>query len=192
MASKSPKAGNGRAGATQTPTSPAAAPQDAASLAYAQEQLLNLIAMTEVMFKGAEEMRRCQMEAAQDARRHYESAQASVASAVNPTELLGVQGELMRYDMEAAGQYWQKLAAILATTQAEAVNLMTRGAALAGGGMTRLMSQPAASLPLVQPAAPASAGDAGTAADPTQAWNRLVDLGKQWTDMLYRSEAALH
>ncbi|MBX3621988.1 MAG: phasin family protein [Rhizobacter sp.] len=190
MASKPPKTANGRTTAPQT-TAASAAPQEAASLAFAQEQLLNLIAMTEVMFKGAEEMRRCQMEAAQEARRQYERAQANVASAANPTELLNVQGELMRYDMEAAGQYWQKLAAICATTQAEAVNLMTRGAALAGGGMTRLMAQPAGTTQ-PRPATPAAAGDGAAAVDPSQAWNRWMDLGKQWTDMLYRSEAALH
>jgi hypothetical protein len=66
------------------------------------------------------------------------------------------------------------------------MSLITRSAATLNGDMARLASHPvpqANGAPRVIEAA---------AADPTQAWNQWMDLGKQWSDMLYRTEAALH
>lgn len=187
MASKTQKAGNGRAPAQAAESE--GSTQEAA-LTFSQDQLQALIALTDVVFKGAEEMRRCQMEAAHEARLQHEKKQAEVAKARTPTELFNLQAELMRFDMEAAGKYWQQLAAICATTQAEAVSLITRSAATVGGDVAKLVAQP---LPQAGAAAASTASrDAGAVTDPSQAWNQWVDLGKQWTDMLYRTEAALH
>ena len=186
MASKTQKAGNGRAPAAKTQ-----APSHDAALAFSQDQLQALIALSDVVFKGAEEIRRCQMQAAHDARLHHEKAQAEVAKAGTPAELFNLQAELLRFDMESSGKYWQQLAAICAATQADAMNLLTRSAATVGGDVAKLVGQP---LNLPQPGvvpASATSGDA-TAVDPSQAWNQWVDLGKQWSDMLYRTEAALH
>jgi phasin family protein len=189
MASKSPKASNGRAPAQAAQTQMDSTAPDAA-LAFSQDQLQALIALSDVVFKGAEEIRRCQMQAAHDARLQHEKAQTQVSKAVTPAELLNLQAELLRFDMESAGKYWQQLAAICAATQADAMNLITRSAATVGGDVAKLVALP---LPQVAPmqASPAPrAGEVPT--DPSQAWNQWVDLGKQWTDMLYRTEAALH
>ncbi len=190
MASKTQKASNARATAPTTKSE--ASPQDAA-LTFSQDQLQALIALTDVVFKGAEEMRRCQMQAAHEARLQHEKKQAAVANARTPNELFNLQAELMRFDMEASGKYWQQLAAICAATQAEAVNLITRSAATVGGDVAKLVAQPMpqAATGTAATASPASR-DAGVVTDPSQAWNQWVDLGKQWSDMLYRTEAALH
>lgn len=185
MASKTSKPAQSRSSASpaaQTPT-----PTEGAGFSLAQQQLQTLMSLTDLMFKGAEEVRRFQMQAAHDARERHERAHAEVASAGNPNELLSVQSELVRYDVEAGSRYWQQLASIMAATQAEAVNVLTRGAASLGGDVARLTTQPQAAAPQ------GAAREGGNAeADPTQAWNRWVDFGKQWTDMLYRTEAALH
>jgi len=188
MASKTPKASNGRASAA-TARMPTDATPDAA-LNFSQDQLQAVIGLTDVMFKGAEEMRRFQMQAAQQAREQHEKVQARVAQAQTPAELFDAQSELLRFDMEAAGRYWQQLAAICAATQADAMNLISRSAATVGVDVAKLVGQP---LPQVAARNPAAASEtpAGTEAS-TQAWNQWVDLGKQWTDMLYRTEAALH
>jgi hypothetical protein len=187
MASKTQKAGNGRAAAAKVEAS---APD--AALAFSQDQLQALIALSDVVFKGAEEIRRCQMQAAHDARLHHEKAQAEVANADTSAQLFNLQAELLRFDMESSGKYWQQLAAICAATQADAMNLLTRSAATVGGDVAKLVGQP---MKLPQPGlAPAAtrSAEAAAAIDPSQAWNQWVDLGKQWSDMLYRTEAALH
>ncbi|MBT9524277.1 MAG: phasin family protein [Rhizobacter sp.] len=185
MASKTQKASDGRTVVAKTE-----APAHDAALAFSQDQLQALIALSDVVFKGAEEIRRCQMQAAHDARVHHEKKQAAVAKAGSSTELFNLQAELLRFDMESSGRYWQQLASICAATQAEAMNLLTRSAATVGGDVAKLVGQP---LKLAQPGpAPAAAGVTAAAVDPSQAWNQWVDLGKQWSDMLYRSEAAMH
>jgi phasin family protein len=192
MASKSLKASSAR---PSTPTGkPATAAPDSA-LAFSQDQMQALIALADVVFKGIEEIRRCQMQAAHDAREHHGKKQAEVAHASTPTEVFNVQSELLRFDLEAAGKYWQQLAAICAATQADAMNLITRSAATMGGDVTKLLGQPMAmpQMPGFQvPAFQLPAEGASATAEPAQAWNQWVDLGKQWTDMLYRTEAALH
>ncbi|MBC7954798.1 MAG: phasin family protein [Cytophagales bacterium] len=188
MASKTHKANNGH-----SPTLAAQAGNSApdAALAFSQDQLQSLIALTDVVFKGAEEIHRFQMQAAHDARLQHEKAQAQVSQAATPADLLNLQSELLRFDMASAGKYWQQLAAICAATQADAMNLITRSAATVGGDMARLAAQPLPQvMPLQTATAPRESG--ATAADPTQAWNQWVDLGKQWSDMLYRTEASLH
>lgn len=191
MASKTHKASNGRAGAASARTTHAdtdATPQ--AALSFSQDQLQAVIGLTGVLFKGAEEMRRCQMEAAHQAREQHEKVQALVSRASTPAALFDAQSELLRFDMEAAGRYWQQMASICAATQADAMNLISRSAATVGSDVARLVAQP---LPQLVASAAAPAVDAPASSEASsQAWNQWVDLGKQWTDMLYRTEAALH
>jgi phasin family protein len=169
-----------------TPSFPSTAAVETAGFTVAQEQLRSMISLADVIFKSAEELRRCQMEAAQQARRRHERAQADVAAAASPTELLNVQSELLRYDLESAGEYWQRLLGICRSAQAEAVDLMSKSAA----GLGRAAAPVATAAP-VMPQLTAMPG-AQDGLDPSQAWSRWVDLGKQWNDMLYRTEAALH
>lgn len=150
--------------------------------ALAQQQMQSLMALADLVLKRAEELRRCQLDAAQQARKRHDKARADVASAGNPTELLNVQAEMLRDDLESASQYWQRMASICTAAQAETLEHMTRSAAQLGRAATQATAADGAE------AAPAKPDGA----DATQAWNRWVDLGKQWSDMLYRTEAALH
>lgn len=159
-ATASRAAGTGGASADSTP-------QDAAAFAFAQEQLQAAIALADLVFKGAEEIRRTQLEAAHHAHERHEKALAEVASAANPNELFKLQAELLRDDLETAGQYWQQIASAMSQLQAQALSLMSRSGT-------------------VEPAPQAAGLDVG------RAWNQWADLGKQWTEMLYRTEASLH
>lgn len=192
MASKTSRPAHGRNSATSAhdATAPSAAARGV-DFTLAQEQVQALVSLTDLMFKGAEEMRRFQMQTAHDAHQRYQRALNDVAAASNPTELLNLQAELVRYDLEAGSRYWQQLASIVAASQAEMINTLTRSAATLGGDVAKMASQqPLAASPSAFTAAAKNGGQGDV--DPTQAWNRWVDLGKQWTDMLYRTEAALH
>lgn len=164
-------------------SNPFMAPAEPASFAFAQEQMQSLMALADVVLKHAEELRQCQLETAQNARRRHRKARADVASAATPSELLHVQSDLLRDELESASQYWQRMATICTATQAEAIEHMTRSAAQIG----RVAGQAAGTQ---VPAEAAPARPEGEEA--AQAWNRWIDLGKQWSDMLYRTEAALH
>lgn len=189
MASRNPKAAGSRA-STPAASIPLLATSETSSFALAQEQMQSLMALADLVLKRAEEMRQCQLEAAQQARKRHDKARADVASAGNPNELLNVQAEMLRDDLENANQYWQRMAAICTAAQTETIEHITRSAAQFGRVAATATASAAAT------AAPARAADVTAdkpdAVDPSQAWNRWVDLGKQWSDMLYRTEAALH
>lgn len=182
MASKNQKPTAPRASARAAGRADSAS-AESAGFALAQEQVQSMMALADLVLKRAEELRQCQLEAAQETRRRHDKARADIASTANPTELLHVQADLLRDDLESARQYWQRLASICTAAQADAFAHVTRVAAFFS---------------------PMAAGTAGPQAnteavpaktdgeDSAQAWNRWVDLGKQWSDMLYRTEAALH
>lgn len=186
MASSKHKTTAARAGAASA-ASPLIASAESSGFALAQEQMQSLMALADLVLKRAEELRQCQLEAAQQARRRHEKARADVASAGNPTELLNAQAEMLRDDLEDASRYWQRMASICTAAQAETLEHIARSA-------TQFGRVAAASAEAATAAAPTDgpAGEPANGIDPAQAWNRWVDLGKQWSDMLYRTEAALH
>lgn len=188
MASRNQKAAASRA-STPAASIPLLATTEASGFALAQEQMQSLMVLADLVLKRAEELRQCQLETAQQARRRHDKARADVASAGNPTELLNVQAEMLRDDLENASQYWQRMASICTAAQAETIEHITRSAAQFGRVAASAASATAAA-PVLKVAASAAPETDG--ADPAQAWNRWVDLGKQWSDMLYRTEAALH
>ncbi|HET7794355.1 MAG TPA: phasin family protein [Rhizobacter sp.] len=181
MSSKTRKAGA---------TSKAADAEPDATLSISQDQLQALIRLTDVVFKGAEEMHRCQMEAAHQAHERHEQAQALVAQARTTAELFELQAGLLRFDLEASSQYWQRIATICAETQASSLSLLNQSAATVGGDLAKLVAQPVAT-PAARPQ-PEPAPELHGSEAAHQVWNQWVDLGKQWADMVYRTEASLH
>jgi hypothetical protein len=188
MASRNQKATASRKSAAAAPM-PLSATAEPSGFALAQEQMQSLMVLADLVLKRAEELRLCQLEAAQQARKRRDKARADVASAGNPTELLNVQAEMLHDDLESAGQYWQRMASICTAAQAETIEHITRSAAQIGRVAATAASSAATATPIKLVEATAEKADG---VDPTQAWNRWVDLGKQWSDMLYRTEAALH
>ncbi len=194
MASRNPQAAASRTRAAAASV-PLSGTTESSGFALAQEQMQSLMSLADLVLKRAEELRQCQLEAATQARKRHDKARADVASAGNPSELLNVQAEMLREDLESASQYWQRMASICTAAQAETLEHITRSATQFGRVVTTAAASATAnangSSTQATKAAEASAGTA-EGIDPTQAWNRWVDLGKQWSDMLYRTEAALH
>ena len=71
------------------------------------------------IFRGFEAMRKIQEEAAhQAAQRHAEAAE-KLRGNCQPADLMAVQSELLRFDLDAADRYWQQLAAAALEMQTE-------------------------------------------------------------------------
>lgn len=186
MATKTGKAGNGKATGAK-----AASSETDAAFTLSQDQMQAAVGLTDVLLKGAEELRRCQMEAAHQAHERHAQAQSLVARARTPSDLYNLQVELLNFDLDASSKYWQRVAAICAETQASTLSLLNQAAATVGGDFARLLpKQPAAASESPQAEASAPADAQGAAA--AQVWNQWVELGKQWSDMVYRTEASLH
>ena len=74
MAAKNGKAGSGKASSAKGVNS-----ESDAAFTLSQDQMKAAVGLTDVLLKGAEELRRCQMEAAHQAHERHEHAQAMVA-----------------------------------------------------------------------------------------------------------------
>jgi hypothetical protein len=89
----------------------------------ARQQLAVTTENTGAIFRGSEAMRKIQLNAAHEASVHHaEAAQKMRAAACQPADLLAIQSELLRSDMQGAGQYWQQLASAALQTQ---IDMMT-------------------------------------------------------------------
>lgn len=61
------------------------------------------------LFRSSEAIRQVQQQAAHHASEQYAAATQKLRGATQPAEMLAVQSELMRFDLEEANRYWQKL-----------------------------------------------------------------------------------
>lgn len=77
------------------------------------------------MFRGFEAMRKIQEEAAHLASVRHAEAADKLRSNCKPADLMGVQSELLRFDFDAAGRYWQQLGAAALEMQAEIMDCAT-------------------------------------------------------------------
>lgn len=77
------------------------------------------------MFRGFEAMRRIQEEAAQQASERYEAAVERMREPCEPSDLLAIQTDLLRFDVQGATRYWQQLAAAVLEMQTEMLGRAT-------------------------------------------------------------------
>lgn len=84
------------------------------------------------MFRGAEAIRKVQQQAAHQAAVHHESAAQRLRDPHGPAELLAIESDLLRFDMQEAAHYWQQIATAMMKTQLEmmgcASHLLAAGA----------------------------------------------------------------
>ena len=71
------------------------------------------------LFRGSEAMRKIQLHAAHQASVRHEAAAHKVREGCEPTDLLAIQSDLLRFDLQEATEYWQQLAAVALQTQVE-------------------------------------------------------------------------
>lgn len=94
---------------------PSPAPATTASLdvdAWTQagkQQLAWSIDLAAALFKGAEAMRRAQLNAAHLARERHENVAERLPDAPDLAGVMALQAELLRFDMAGAARYWQEL-----------------------------------------------------------------------------------
>jgi hypothetical protein len=71
------------------------------------------------MFRGFEAMRLIQEQAAHRALERHTAALGELQRPCGPADLMKVQSELLRFDLEGAGRYWQQLGAAALEMQAQ-------------------------------------------------------------------------
>jgi phasin family protein len=73
------------------------------------------------MFQGFETLRHIQEQAAHDALTHYSNAAKRLREARDPAQLLEIQADLMRFDVDGATRYWQQIGAVAVDMQNELI-----------------------------------------------------------------------
>jgi Phasin protein len=68
---------------------------------------------------GNENMRKIQQDAAHDASARHREAAAKLFGQCQPSDILPIQSELMRSDLQGASQYWQQLTVVAMQTHRE-------------------------------------------------------------------------
>jgi uncharacterized protein YfaS (alpha-2-macroglobulin family) len=100
------------------------------------------------LFRSSEAIRQVQQQAAHHASEQYAAAAQKLRSATQPAELLAVQAELLRFDLEEANRYWQQL--MNAGLQAQTEMMGTASHMIdseAGGGVKSALQAMQAAIP---------------------------------------------
>jgi hypothetical protein len=86
---------------------------------FNREQLAVFTEIASTLFRNGEAMRKIQQQAAHQASLRHEAATKKLRANCTPTDLLGIQSDLLRFDAAEASQYWLQLAATAQQAQAE-------------------------------------------------------------------------
>lgn len=83
------------------------------------------------MFRGSEAMRAIQRQAAHEASLRHQAAAQKLHGSCAPADLLAIQSDLLRFDLQGATQYWQQITTAALQSQIEmmasASQLLTHG-----------------------------------------------------------------
>ena len=99
--------------------SAAPAPETDSWTSAGKRQLAWWIDVSTVMFKGAEAMRRAQLNAAHLARVRHEEVAERLLAAQDLAGVMALQSELLRFDTAGATRYWQELFDLASRTGAD-------------------------------------------------------------------------
>lgn len=69
------------------------------------------------LFRGFESIRKVQQKAAHQALAHHQALADKLKEPCHPMDLLAIQAELLRFDMQGAAAYWQQVAAAMLEMQ---------------------------------------------------------------------------
>jgi phasin protein len=109
--------------ASSPPADPILAWNVAADLT--RQQLAVATEGARAMFRGFDVMQKIQEKTAQAASSRHAAVEAQLRGSRHPAELLQLQSELMRFDMENAANYWQQLTAATLEMQTEILGCAT-------------------------------------------------------------------
>jgi hypothetical protein len=78
------------------------------------------------LLRGSEAMRKIQQQTAHQASLHQEAAAQKLHEPCEPADLLAIQSDLLRLNLQGATQYWQQLTANALKTQVEMMGCASR------------------------------------------------------------------
>lgn len=93
-----------------------------------RKQLALMTQSTSALFRGSEAMRKIQQQTAHRAAAHQDEVRERLRSPCDLAELLSIQGELMRFNLQEAAQYWQQLTDAALKVQADLVSRVAEDA----------------------------------------------------------------
>lgn len=148
MSTRSPRGASAQS--SSMPTNPLTAWAD-----LPRRQLALMTYSATALFRGSQELRRIQQEAAQRATQHHEETAQRLREPCDFTDLVALQVDLVRFNMQESAHYWNQLANAALKWQADMVGS-------AGEAMIDGASEP--TLESLQRAFEATLNGAGTAA----------------------------
>jgi len=104
-----------------------------------RRQLALVAQSASALLRGSQELRQIQQEIEQRATEHYEEVIDRLHGECDYNDLMAVQTELLRFNMQEGMQYWQQLATAGMKMQAEMAS-SARDVALEGGAAPTLDS----------------------------------------------------
>ena len=116
-------------------TSPVAPPNEAAAVTSSPLNMLADLGRQQLalaaegacaLFRGSEAMREIQHQAAHQACAHHEEAVQKLRGTCEPADLLAIQTDLLRFNLQGAAEYWQGLMANALKTQFEMMGCANR------------------------------------------------------------------
>ncbi|CAN7282999.1 phasin family protein [Polaromonas sp. LjRoot131] len=78
-----------------------------------------------ILFRGSEEIRYIQQQAAQQATERHETVAQKLRDNCTPTELMAMQADLLNFDLQGSAKYWQAIAAAMLKTEMELMACVT-------------------------------------------------------------------
>lgn len=90
-----------------------------------RQQLAAATMSTSALCRGSEALRKVQQEIAHEASLRHAQAAKKLSSPCQPADMMALQTELIRSNMQSATQYWQQLLEVALQTQREIMESMT-------------------------------------------------------------------
>jgi hypothetical protein len=116
MSTRSPRTGSARS-TSATPSHPLTAWAD-----LPRRQLALTTHSATAVFRGSQELRRIQQEAAERATQHYEETAEKLREPCDFSDLVAMQADLLRFNLQEAAHVWNELANAAFKWQADVVS----------------------------------------------------------------------
>jgi hypothetical protein len=99
-----------------------------------RQQLSFATESASALFRSSEVMRKIQQQAAHRAAEHYTASAQKLRGVRQPADLLAVQSDLLRFDLQESSQYWQLLMSAALQAQTEMMSTTSHMFASESGG----------------------------------------------------------
>lgn len=96
-----------------------ALPSAAAFNDVPRQQMAAAMRASCALFRGFEAMRRIQQKTAHQALSHHQAVAERLSEPCQPLELLALEADVLRFDLQGAAQYWQQLGVVMLEMQRE-------------------------------------------------------------------------